>query len=250
MLKMQRRLALNKWEKKKNGIKLMCAFILLSAFISMTLYGCEGRESQKVQEGSKENSEEKVQIIWAWGEKNVQKSVDRPIGKKVEPQPIDFVALKEMGYEILYRNIATETKSVSEDNWLLGQLEYVFEVDERMRKLAETADEFVFNPTDIEYFLFDFNGDGKDEYIILLHGTYWGGGRGTSFRILSKTEDGQSEELFDVAANFDGSGKDYPLAVLDDRVDGYYSFVLPWTSVIWKYNKETGKYSDAYKYRE
>jgi len=240
-----RRLALNKWKKKKNRIRFMGIFILLSAYISMTLHGCDGRESQKVQEDIVEDSERKVQVIWVWGEKNAQKGVDRLAGKKVEEQPINFVTLNEMGYEILCRNIAAETKSVYEDSWLVEQLGYVFEADERMRELAETTDGFAFIPTHIEYFLFDFNGDGEDEYIVLLHGTYWGGRYECRITILKKTEDGESEELFDVATYMNG-----PLAVLDDRVDGYYSFVLPWASVIWKYNKETGKYSDAYKYRE
>jgi len=245
-----RRLALNKGKKKKNRMRFMGVPILMSAYISMTLYGCGSRESQKAQEKIVEDSEKKAQVIRIWEEKNEQKGADRPIGKKIEPQPIDFTALKEAGYEILCGNIATETKSVYEDSWLVEQLGYVFETDERMRELAETTDEFVYIPTDIEYFLFDFNGDGEDEYIVILHGIHWGGRYGCRINIIKRTEKGESEEIFSVSGGFFGGRPKYPFAVLDDRVDGYYSFVLPWTGVVWKYNKETGTYNDAYKYCE
>lgn len=241
--------------KGKNRIRLIAKFILLSAYISMTLYECDGRENQKKQEDTVilEKQEDTVlgkkQVLLAFGKKNARKGEDGTVGGK-GPPGIDYKALKEAGYEILYKNITKKSEDIYEDNWLMEQLAYVFEADERMRELSETTDEYVFIPTNIEYFLFDFNGDGEDEYFVLLHGLYWGGRYETGITILKRTGDGGSEELYSAAGEFAAMPGRYPLAVLNDRVGGYYSFVLPWTDVIWKYNEETGTYSDAYHFRE
>lgn len=242
--------------KGKNRISLIAKFILLSVYISMTLYGCDGRENQKKQEDTviPEKKEDMVlgkeQVFLVFGKKNALKGEDRTVRGKTGPLGIEYKALKEAGYEILYKNITRESEDIYEDRWLMEQLAYVFEADERMRELSETTDEYVFIPTNIEYFLFDFNGDGEDEYFVLLHGLYWGGRYETGINILKRTGDGGSEELYSAAGEFAAMPGRYPLAVLNDRVGGYYSFVLPWTDVIWKYNEETGTYSDAYKYRE
>lgn len=40
------------------------------------------------------------------------------------------------------------------------------------------------------------------------------------------------------------------IAVLNERVDGYYSIVLPWTyNRVWSYDREKGRY-DSYKYAD
>ena len=65
--------------------------------------------------------------------------------------------LREEGYEILCENICVNPKSVYEDSWLVEQLEDILDSCRDWESAAT------------DYFLFDLNDDGIDEYIVSIY---------------------------------------------------------------------------------
>ncbi|MDE7206921.1 MAG: hypothetical protein K2N90_07160 [Lachnospiraceae bacterium] len=134
---------------------------------------------------------------------------------------IDYTMLEAEGYEILNENICVDPKPVSEDSWLAEQL----------ADIIETFDKDRNNIAD--YFLFDLNNDGMEEYIVSVCAPGWTGSSGNHVEILSRKEDGSSDRIFHVTVElyFD-EGEYNPLAVLQETAGGYYKIVLPYSVML------------------
>lgn len=146
--------------------------------------------------------------------------------------------LCEEGYEILCENICVNPKSVYEDSWLVEQLEDILDSCRDWESAAT------------DYFLFDLNDDGIDEYIVSIDAPGWVGTSGNLVEILRKNEDGSPDTIFYVIAELYFDKNEYlPLTVLNDKSDGYYKIVFPFTGMIWEYNGEEDRYFTCYPYR-
>lgn len=67
----------------------------------------------------------------------------------------------------LIEETASQVQDVYEDSWLLEQLENELRLDREM------MEDFGTSQSVMEYFLFDLNSDGVDEYIVSLCGSGW-----------------------------------------------------------------------------
>lgn len=215
-------------KKTLNRILTIILLLLIPA-----LYGCRSyhsdQENENIEEIAKEGTMAETE------DKNVEETESQV---QDSYEPINYMALEKEGHKILSENICMNPKSVYEDSWLLEQLENELRLDRKMMEDFGTPESV------IEYFLFDLNGDGVDEYIVSLCGSGWNGSAGNAVIFLSRNEDGKSDRIFSVTAQLAGGGKYWPIAVLDEKTDGYYSLVLPWSdgNRIWKYSEEEQRY--------
>lgn len=159
--------------------------------------------------------------------------------KMMEYEPIDYAAIEQEGHKVLNKNICTNPESIYEDPWLCGQipLKWYIELSEKYEELHGTVR--------MEYFCFDLNDDGTEEYIVSFAGEGWTDDEGGTVWIFRKTEDG-IEKIYEGAGLYSyAKGIDYwPICVLNEKTNGYYDIVLPWNqSCILKYNEEKEAYS-------
>ena len=149
--------------------------------------------------------------------------------------PIEYDVLSE-NHEILEHDICETAYSVYDHPILKEVLKEYLELDEELIKKGYTF------PAPKVYFIYDFNDDGLDDYLVCFNGFAWSGSRGNSSMIYISEEDGSVKQVFSVTARiFDNyESKEYaPVAVLNEKVDGYYSIVFPWTrNRIWSYSKQ------------
>ncbi len=170
---------------------------------------------------------------------------------------MDYDDLHEQGYGILKENILENPISVYENPWLCEQEEVtnLIEDDKELQKMkaewlaseGEEVSEPYTVSADIDYFLFDFNDDGTEEYIISASGSLWAGTGGNLMMILEKNKDGNLESIFTTITRIHNHTGSYsPVCVLENKINGYYTFILPETySRVWWYNTETGRYEDG-----
>ena len=151
---------------------------------------------------------------------------------------IDYTMLEAEGYEILNENICVDPKPVSEDSWLAEQL----------KDIIGTFDKDRNNIAD--YFRFDLNNDGIEEYVVSVYASGWVGSAGNYVVILNRKEDGSSDRIFEVTTPlYLHEGEYNPLAVLQETAGGYYKIVLPYSVMIWQYDVEKEKYDIVRRYR-
>ncbi|MCM1097621.1 MAG: hypothetical protein NC427_06100 [Ruminococcus flavefaciens] len=101
--------------------------------------------------------------------------------------------------------------------------------------IAETCDSFFI----AEYFPFDFNGDGEEDYLVSLDGAgYYGSGGNCVYIFLGGDA---LKEVFWGIVRFAGNGYE-PVIVLNEKSDGLYDIVFTGYDAIWKYNEQEGKY--------
>lgn len=228
--------------KKIHKKVIICSTILIGLIIFIILILQEGSGvniNSQIDENITENemeeesikTEEKVNLE----EAEIQES---EIQEPKVYQPIDYDALREEGHKILSENICINPKSVYEDSWLVEQLENQLTMEKRY------IEEYNGEESVMEYFLFDLNDDGVDEYIISLTGSIWVGSSGNYVKFLTKNEEGNSDDIFKVTAElYDYKGGYWPVAVLDEKTDGYYKIIFPWSdNRIWEYDEEKGHY--------
>lgn len=161
--------------------------------------------------------------------------------------PIDYDFIKKE-HEILEYNIAVPAGSVY-DHFILSEF-----LKDELEKEAEFNKEFDIPWSDTDYFLFDFNDDGLEDYVVCFHGNYYSGtGFGNYICIYLQEEDGTLEKVDSVVA---GVYEPYmenehaPIAVLNEKTGGCYAFVLPWTqNRVRSYNEETKTYG-TYQYAD
>lgn len=145
---------------------------------------------------------------------------------------MDFVKLREAGHAILVEDICQTPSSIYDNPWLLEQL------TARMDEWEIDSGEM------IDYFTFDLNDDGEDEYIVSIDGPGWNGSAGNWVRIWRKDEDGNLEPFFATISRLHIRDSEYaPLAVLEETSGGYHSIVFPESyNHIWFYDEESDTY--------
>ena len=96
-----------------------------------------------------------------------------------------------------------------------------------------------------EYFTYDFNNDGIEDYLVSLSGSGWNGSLGNQVAIVCADEDGSLTEVFSATVRFAENGENggySSVTVLNELVDGFYSFRFEGYDKIWKYNSLNGRY--------
>lgn len=139
--------------------------------------------------------------------------------------------------EILSENICKETYSVSENDLLCRYLKEELEDAEKMQGLCETN--FY-----ADYVLFDFNDDGKEDYLVSLAGAGYSGSRGNSTTIFVTIGEGELKEVFHATIQLyvGEDNSDYGnVLVLNNKTDGFYDIVLEGNH-IWQYDTEKNCY--------
>lgn len=153
--------------------------------------------------------------------------------------PIDYNFLEER-YGVYRENICTDPQSVYGNTVILDLIKFDLDYEKYMKnKIPEISNE------DHDYFVFDFNGDGLDDYLICFHGILYSGSGGNLICIYVQEDDGEFIMRFHVTAEIfvDDPHMHEAIAVLNSRVEGYYSLVLPWTeNRVWSFDSDKGWY--------
>ncbi|MDE5866307.1 MAG: hypothetical protein K2H31_06890, partial [Lachnospiraceae bacterium] len=154
----------------------------------------------------------------------------------------------EAKHEILRHNICISPRNDYENTPLKEYLEDDVESDrqyiENTREMMEKEKISVI-PLYIDYFSFDFNDDGLEDYLVCYHGGLWSGTGGNHVAIYIQESNGLLSEVFSITMRlheYAWPNEHSPMAILDEKNDGYYAFVLVGNSHIVRYNKERGRY--------
>ena len=144
-----------------------------------------------------------------------------------------YVYLEGGMHEILEENIASDSPYSVYDNAAL--CEALKETLEDGEWIAETCDSFFV----AEYFVFDFNGDGKEDYLVSLAGAGYHGSGGNSVSIFLGGD--VLQEVFGATVRFYG-GIYAPVMVLNEKTGGLYNIAFDGYDVIWKYDERAEWY--------
>lgn len=158
---------------------------------------------------------------------------------------IDYEFIRE-NHEILEYDICTFPRYDYADTILAEYLQNEVEEDERaVREFGLLA------PIKIDYFTYDLNEDGLEDYLVCIDGYLWSGSGGNTFRIYVQEEERTLREIFSITTPIhlpDVSGLPgghAPIAVLNEKVDGYYVLVMSPNSTIMRYDADSGEYHSA-----
>lgn len=159
--------------------------------------------------------------------------------RSMDYEYIDYESI-EKDHEILEYNICT-SPNYDYNNTILSEclkkdIEYDNEMCNEMGIVA---------PLEIEYFLFDFNADNLEDYLVCMHGYLWGGSGGNTVRIYIQEKEGTLKKVLDITMRLHEPGlpsEHAPMAVLNEITDGYYAIVLPWSNLIMRYEKDKETY--------
>lgn len=146
----------------------------------------------------------------------------------------------EAKYKILRHNICIEPKDACDNPLLKEILKEDLEDYQQMYKKGITS-----VPLYIDYFSFDFNDDGLEDYLVCYHAPYYSGTGGNSVDIYIQKSDGSLSRVFSITMRLYDYVSPYdhsPMAILDEKDDGYYAFVLVGNNRIIRYDKEKGRY--------
>lgn len=152
---------------------------------------------------------------------------------------IDYDLIQQK-YRILEYNICT-TPQDDYENMVLN--EYLKEDIEQDKEMCEKM--WIAAPLEIDYFTYDFNADGLDDYLVCFHGYLWSGSGGNNVRIYIQNEDKTLRMVLDITIRLEEPnmpGGHTALAVLDERIAGYYAIVLPGSNRILRYDSEKDWY--------
>ena len=184
-------------------------------------YVPSGEERDEVRQG----------IVWEEGKYIDMKHAEMDTG-------MDYEYI-EANHRILWHNICMTPRSDYNDTILGDYLkEYIEESQEKCRELDAS-------PLTMDYFPFDFNDDGLEDYMVCYHGSLWEGSGGNSVEIYVQTRSGSLRRVFTVTMRLhDGilMNAHAPVAVLDEKTDGFFAIVLPGSNRILRYDKEAGRY--------
>ena len=154
----------------------------------------------------------------------------------------------EAKHKILKHNICISPRNDYENTPLKEYLADDVESDrqhiENSREMME-REKISVRPLYIDYFSFDFNDDGLEDYLACYHGSLWSGTGGNHVAIYIQESNGLLNEVFSITMRlheYAWSNEHSPIAILDEKDDGYYAFVAVGTNRIHRYNKEKGRY--------
>lgn len=161
------------------------------------------------------------------------------------PEPYDFSVIEE-NHEILERNICTEPRYDWEDTLLREELRQEQkeheEFAERFNGLGD-ADGRMPLEFDLDYFPFDFNDDGLEDYLVCMSSWEYFAIRGNTVRMYVQGEGGTLREVLSMIMplhEYDGTHARF--TVLNEKTDGHYAIVLPGSNRILRYDGGTGRY--------
>lgn len=146
----------------------------------------------------------------------------------------------EKDHKILTHNICTDPQYDYENTILKEYLEEDVEWDKEMAEKVE-----IVATLEIDYFTFDFNADGLDDYLVCYHGYLWGGSGGNTIKIFIQNKDGILKRVLDLTVRLEEPSMPNghaPLAVLKEKTAGFYAIVLPGSNRILRYDKKTERY--------
>lgn len=145
----------------------------------------------------------------------------------------------EAKHKILRHNICITPQNAIDNTLLKKALKEDLEIYQRMYKNGITS-----APLDIDYFSFDFNDDGLEDYLVCYHAPYYCGTAGNSVVIFIQESDASLSRVFSITMRlheYAWPNEHSPMAILDEKDDGYYAFVLVGNNRIIRYNEE-GRY--------
>lgn len=161
------------------------------------------------------------------------------------PEPYDFSVIEE-NHEILERNVCTEPRYDWEDTLLAEELRQEQkeheEFAERFNGLGD-ADGRMPLEFDLDYFPFDFNDDGLEDYLVCMSSWEYFAIRGNTVRMYVQGESGTLREVLSMIMplhEYDGTHARF--TVLNEKTDGHYAIVLPGSNRILRYDGGTGRY--------
>lgn len=185
---------------------------------------------QETGQGMGQSAEESVE------ENNTEESIEETDIRPPRAPYVDFSYIEE-NHEILEYDICAEPQYDWENTPLE---EYLREEMEEDKKVCQEI--YIAVPLTIEYFLFDFNDDGLEDYLVCMHGVRYSGSGGNSVEIYVQEEGGSLKEILSITDRLHvDDGIHARFTVLDEKTDGYYAIVLT-TNHILRYDKDTGKY--------
>ena len=180
----------------------------MSAIISIEMVDSENIRLEYYKGETYTIESEIVGVVYNGTEENVTEKELENVS--VEKAFIDYDYIEKY-HEILIHNIGTSPKDDYDDTILVEYLKADIEKD---KELMESGSGEGY-PLTIDYNLFDFNDDGllKEVFSITmrLHEYAW-------------------------------LNEHSPIAILDEKDDGYYAFVAVGTNRIHRYDKEKGRY--------
>ncbi len=162
----------------------------------------------------------------------------------VENYPyIDYDYIEQY-HEVLWHNIYAAPEIDYESTPLAEYLKKYIENDRELlsEEIARTGQGF---PLTMDYTAFDFNDDGLEDYMVCYHGSAWSGSGGNHVAIYIQTRNGSLRRVFTVTMRLYNEfllNAHAPVAVLDEKTDGFYAIVLPGSNRILRYDKETCQY--------
>lgn len=146
----------------------------------------------------------------------------------------------EKDHEILEYNICLLPNYDYSDTILEEYLRKDIEEDKEMCEKLEIS-----SPLEIDYFKFDFNADGLEDYLVCYHGYLWGGSGGNTVRIYIQETDNTLKNVLNITLRLyePSQPNDHvAVAVLNEMDEGYYAIVLPGSNRILRFNKEKDEY--------
>ena len=169
-------------------------------------------------------------------EHNVEESTGENDIKPPRSPYVDFSYIEE-NHEILKYTICADPKYDWESTPLEEHLREDVEDDKRMHEAG-----YVKDPVDVDYFLFDFNDDGLEDYLVCMDGVLFSGSGGNMVEIYVQEDDGSLRCIFHIHDRLhfpDGSHARY--TVLNEKTDGYYAIVLTSNRIV-RYDKDEDRY--------
>lgn len=162
----------------------------------------------------------------------------------VDKKPYIDYGFIETQHQVLRHNICISPQTDYQDTILK---EYIQEEVDKCNDYYKDICQIEVEPLVVDYFQFDFNDDGLDDYLVCFHEIRWTVTQGHSVYIYIQKADGTLEEVLYMQTviyepGFGLDGDHAGIAIVDEKSDGYYSFVLPGNNCIVRYDCEKGEY--------
>lgn len=158
----------------------------------------------------------------------------------VMPEDSDFVHFRDLArnHDILAYDICSSPKYDYENTPLADYIEeeFVTYTEELSKSVGEQIS------VEIDYHLFDFNGDGVEDYLLCVSGSPFCGSGGNHVEIYIQEEDGVRQVLNITERLHVSLSEHEMLMILDEKNDGYYALAFEESNYILRYNAETGRY--------
>lgn len=208
----------------------------------ITNLALELHEDSKEDMQSTEKEEPRESIVQSVTTEETEKETGEEPHERWEY--VDFSVIEE-NHEILEYNICTEPRYNWEDTLLREELrQEQDEHEEFAERFNSIGDADVRIPFDfnLDYFPFDFNDDGLEDYLVCISSWEYCGSGGNSVRIYMQEESGTLRLALSITARLHEDGIHARFTILNEKTDGYYAIVLPGSNRILRYDSDTGWY--------